>query len=228
MIDKKISVSEQVADLAVEAQLIFTWSIPHSDDFGLLPSSPRTLKAMVLPMFNMTVEDFGNHVEAIVKQGLYQVYKHTDGTEYLRVTKFSQHQTLKKDRKPNTLLSGITDWSQMEALGFHVEDIGNPSKVKRSKQNRTEEKRVEKNFDTFWEEYPNKTSKKKAHQIWLKLQPTGVFFASIMKGLKTAKKSAQWSKDGGKYIPHPTTWLNQERWTDEGTSSASTRKPDRI
>ena len=45
MLDKKISVSEQVAKLSLEAQLIFTWAIPHTDDAGMLPHSNMTLKA---------------------------------------------------------------------------------------------------------------------------------------------------------------------------------------
>lgn len=222
MIDKKISFSEQVANLPVEAQLIFTWSIPHSDDLGILPRSARSLKAMVVPMWDMTVEAFGNHLEAIIKQGLYQVYKHSDGEEYLRVTKFSQHQTLKKDRKPQTMLAGVDTWEAAEALGFHVEDDGNPREEKRSKVKRKEKNlltdEVEKNFELFWAAYPNKTAKKKAHDVWLKLQPTGALFAAITQGLEKAKRSAQWQKDGGQYIPHPTTWLNQERWTDEGAA----------
>ena len=231
MIDKKISVSEQVADLPIEAQLIFTWSIPHSDDLGLLPRSARTLKAMVVPMLDMTVEDFGNHLEAIVRQGLYSVYQHTDGTEWLRVTKFSQHQTLKKDRKPQTNLAGIGSWSDADALGFHLEDNGNPREEKRREEKGTEKNilnEVERNFDAFWVEYPNKTSKKKAHQTWLKLKPTGELFAAVMKGLEKAKRSAQWQKDGGQYIPHPTTWLNQERWTDEGAVGAPKPKSDKF
>ena len=37
----------------------------------------------------------------------------------------------------------------------------------------------------------------------------------IMAALERHKTSAQWAEDGGKYIPHPATWLNQHRWTDE-------------
>ena len=29
------------------------------------------------------------------------------------------------------------------------------------------------------------------------------------------KQSDQWTRDGEAFIPHPSTWLNQERWTDE-------------
>lgn len=137
MIDKKISVSEQVANLPLSAQLIFTWSIPHADDLGLLPISLRTLKAMIVPMWEITLEDFGNQVESIVSQGLWEVWE-WEGDKFYRISKFLENQTLKKDRKPNTLAKNINDWGKVEDIGFQMEDNGNPSKdklreVKRSK-----------------------------------------------------------------------------------------------
>jgi len=36
----------------------------------------------------------------------------------------------------------------------------------------------------------------------------------ILIGLNEYKKCSQWLKDDGQFIPHPTTWLNQERWND--------------
>lgn len=32
----------------------------------------------------------------------------------------------------------------------------------------------------------------------------------------------QWQRDGGQYIPHPATWLNQGRWKDEIEPTAGT------
>jgi len=37
--------------------------------------------------------------------------------------------------------------------------------------------------------------------------------------LEVQKRSPQWKKDGGQYIPHPVTWIHGERWKDETTSS---------
>ena len=194
IIDKKISVSERVADLHRDAQLIYTWSTYHTNTLGLLPRSPRILKALVVPMWEIEPIDFSEHVENIIKQGLYQLYKHTDGEVYLTI---GQSQP-------------VTKKSKVEV--------------------KTEQKKVtavERNFELFWFQYPNKVVKKKAHEAWLKHRPTGELFASIMQGLERAKKSAQWAKDNGKYIPHPTTWLNQERWTDEG-NTAPTKKIDKF
>lgn len=34
------------------------------------------------------------------------------------------------------------------------------------------------------------------------------------------KLTAEWTEKGGKYIPHPATWLNGKRWEDEETEVA--------
>ena len=36
-----------------------------------------------------------------------------------------------------------------------------------------------------------------------------------MDAIEKQKKSAQWTKNDGQFIPHPTTWLNGKRWEDE-------------
>ena len=89
MLDKKISISEQVSNLhSFEAQLIFTWSIPHADDFGLLPYSHKTLRAMIIPMAEMSLEDFDSHMEDIVSQNLFEIFIHPNGDQYYRIIKF--------------------------------------------------------------------------------------------------------------------------------------------
>ena len=35
-----------------------------------------------------------------------------------------------------------------------------------------------------------------------------------MAGLRRWKASEQWTKDKGKFVPHPTTWLRREGWND--------------
>ena len=33
-----------------------------------------------------------------------------------------------------------------------------------------------------------------------------------MAGLRAAKASEEWRKDGGQFVPAPLVWLNQRRW----------------
>jgi len=67
-------------------------------------------------------------------------------------------------------------------------------------------------FDEFWQLYPKKVGKKPAHNKYnIALKKTG--HENIINSLKTHLKS--WNGTAAEYIPHATTWLNQERWNDE-------------
>ncbi|HEY5918591.1 MAG TPA: helix-turn-helix domain-containing protein [Chryseolinea sp.] len=70
-------------------------------------------------------------------------------------------------------------------------------------------------FDQFWKAYPRRIAKKKALQVWSKIKFEPDTLQKILNSLETYKKTPQWTKDNGSYIPHPATWLNQERWDDE-------------
>ena len=37
----------------------------------------------------------------------------------------------------------------------------------------------------------------------------------ILDAIERFKNSKGWLKDNGQFIPHPTTFINQERWKDE-------------
>src|SRR3990167_4820690 len=141
MIDKKISVSEQVSNLSIEAQLIFTWSIPHADDIGLLPIQHKTLKALICPLLDISLETFGFHLEDIVSKGLWQVWE-WENDKFYRIVKFLNNQTLKKDRKPNTLAKNIDNWKQVYSIWNTMETNGNPSKEKLSKEKLSKEKLI--------------------------------------------------------------------------------------
>lgn len=71
---------------------------------------------------------------------------------------------------------------------------------------------IENEFDTFWQAYPKKVGKGAAEKAWQKMKPN---LATVLTAVEGQKSSEQWSKDSGKFIPHPTTWINQRRWEDE-------------
>lgn len=70
-------------------------------------------------------------------------------------------------------------------------------------------------FEAFWAEYPKKTGKVAVLKKWKHLKFTNGLFNKIMTALEIQKKSDQWVKNNGQFIPNPLTWLNQERWEDE-------------
>ena len=67
-------------------------------------------------------------------------------------------------------------------------------------------------FEVFWKAYPRKESKAQARKSFAKVT---VPLETLLQALETQKKSNQWNRDNGQYIPYASTWLNQRRWEDE-------------
>lgn len=82
-----------------------------------------------------------------------------------------------------------------------------------SKERKEKEKKENADFDRFWKVYPNKKGKGVARTAFQKAQEK-VSVDVMISAVENQKQSRQWKEDGGKYIPHPATWLNQERWED--------------
>jgi hypothetical protein len=70
-------------------------------------------------------------------------------------------------------------------------------------------------FERFWQAYPRKTAKTAARKAWAKLYPVNGLLDTIMAAVAAQSNSRQWLTDGGRFIPHPATWLNNARWEDE-------------
>ena len=68
-------------------------------------------------------------------------------------------------------------------------------------------------FDRFWNAYPKKVGKGAARTSFdrAKRKTTP---QSIIDAVNAQRHWDKWQEDGGKYIPHPATWLNQGRWDD--------------
>lgn len=70
-------------------------------------------------------------------------------------------------------------------------------------------------FEDFYKAYPKKKAKQDALKAWKAFSPPPELFASILAALEAVKKTEDWTKDAGKYIPLPASWLRGRRWEDE-------------
>jgi uncharacterized protein YdaU (DUF1376 family) len=74
-------------------------------------------------------------------------------------------------------------------------------------------------FVMFWNSYPRKIAKGAAIAAWKKASVPAIDV--ILSAVKKARQSPEWNKERGAFIPHPSTWLNQRRWEDEGMDYAA-------
>ena len=74
---------------------------------------------------------------------------------------------------------------------------------------------IDDGFDRFWSLYPKKVGKGEAKKAWHKRITSEAQVQRMLAGVARQKRSVQWTRDDGRFIPNPATWLNQERWDDE-------------
>ena len=68
-------------------------------------------------------------------------------------------------------------------------------------------------FLEFWEAYPKKVDRKGSFRAFKNIPKLKEVFPGIMSALEIQKRSEQWTKQNGQFIPNPTTYIHQERWT---------------
>ncbi|MGI3199625.1 hypothetical protein ACRJ4W_15340 [Streptomyces sp. GLT-R25] len=80
-------------------------------------------------------------------------------------------------------------------------------------------------FDEFWAAYPRKVAKGTARGAWVKALKRGVSAQHIIAAATRA--AAQWraAHTELRFVPHPATWLNSERYDDEPEPTPAQNQP---
>lgn len=81
---------------------------------------------------------------------------------------------------------------------------------------------VSDDFHRFWSLYPRKAARARALEVWRRLNPTPELVERIIQAVRDRAKGPQWTREAGRFIPHPSTWLGRQQWADEPTEVAPT------
>ncbi len=68
-------------------------------------------------------------------------------------------------------------------------------------------------FARFWQAYPKKVNKAQALKAF-KGQKINGEIVDILKDIENRRASLDWTKDGGQYVPYPSTYLTNRKWEE--------------
>ena len=128
------------------------------------------------------------------------------------------------DIKPNNKFSiiSIINWDTYQAEETQIEQQMNNKRTTSEQQPDTNKNVKNKknntysdDFNIFYGAYPRRVNKLGAWQAWEKCNGDRPSLDALLCILEKQKKSYDWTKENGKYIPHPSTWINKKRWDDE-------------
>lgn len=208
---------EKVVELSPFARLLFIGLWNFADDDGRMVHSPKRIKMQVLPADDV---DCSELLGEIRRASLISVYV-VDGVEYLQINGFAKHQKIDK-RSASKLpppsnppeFPRIPTTDQGRDQGRDQGEEGKDTDVSSSPQG------VDL-FDEFWSEYPKKVGKDDARKAWKKRKVDRELADRMIAAVRSQRDSKQWRRDGGQYVPNPSTWINQGRWQDEVAEAPS-------
>jgi hypothetical protein len=213
---------EDLATLPYEARILYSGLWCYADKAGRLEDRPKYLKAEIFPYDNINIEKFLNLLcqpniqdrpeKVFIRRYTVNERKYIDIPEFLKHQ--SPHHTEKESVFPsfNGELTVIGTLKKNDRRDAHISYPISKSL--------SESKSLLKNkFEIFYKSYPKKKAKIEAEKAFSKLNPDDTLLNAMLSAIDKAKKSEDWMKDKGRYIPYPATWINAKRWLDEETES---------
>jgi len=201
-ISTDISTDCDVNKLSDFAALLFTWILPHiADDCRLTPKNAEEVLWTVVPARKKTIKQVQTALDEIISGGL--MGKDENGRFFIPDESFYKYQTyIAADKRRKTPQIAASP-SPSPSLSL------SPSIKEDSPPNGGGDR-----FLIFWKIYPKKVGKGEAERVWKKIHFENGLFEHVLTAVEAHKASAQWAEEGGRFIPHPATWLGQKRWDD--------------
>ena len=231
IIKESICTSDNLDGLSWFEEVLFYRLIVNCDDYGRFDGRPAIIKNRLFPLKeNLTVKAVAAAVNTLASAELVALYEF-EGKPYLYLPTWNEHQTIRAKRSRYPSPEDGVQTSEIICMQMHADESKcsrNPIQSESNPNTESEARAREaaervSAFDSFWKAYPKKVGKADAHRAFVKV-PKDIW-PKLVPAVEKQKQSRQWQIEGGRYIPNPSTWLNQGRWDDEPTDN---RKPSQI
>lgn len=226
IIKESVCTSDSIDKLSWFEEVLFYRLIVNCDDYGRFDGRPAVIKNRLFPLKeNLTVKTVSAAVDKLASTGLVALYMF-EGKPYLCLPTWNCHQNVraKRSKYPDPedgcfLVDGDVNTSDSKCNHVYadvpvIQSNPNPN---------TNTREAPAAFDAFWAAYPKKVGKGDTRKAFAKVKAP---LDALLNAIETQKKSQQWQKDNGQYIPNPSTWLNQGRWEDELTPNGGATGDD--
>lgn len=216
IIKESICTSDSIDNLTWFEEVMFYRLIVNCDDYGRFDGRAAVIKSRLFPLKdNITVKAVEAAIKKLVSVELVTLYVF-EGKPYLHLPTWDSHQQIraKRSKYPSPDDADKTICNHMisddiKCTRNPIQSESNPNTESESERAGAERDRM---FDEFWSAYPKKVGKKDAQRAFAKVPKAE--WPKLVPAIEQQKKSKQWQKDDGQYIPNPSTWLNQGRWDD--------------
>ena len=188
--------------------IAFTEKVPYSDE-------------MLSTVFNRPL----NTVRLALKTFQQFEMIEISSDDFIYITNWEKHQNIEgldKIREQNRLRQQKrrSKMKQLQERNATSRDSNALDKEEDKDKDKEEEKKKKKNtysasFEAWFQNYPKKKKKGDAYKAWNTFRPDEDLQKIMTDAVEQHKKTAEWKKDDGQYIPYPASWIRGRCWEDE-------------
>ena len=229
IIKESICTSEDIAKLSQGAEILFYRLIVHADDYGRYFGNPSIVKSNCFPLLADDIQNdqVSAWLQELEQAGLILLYTGADGRKYLQFTKWDKHQQIrsKKSKFPAPdsngyqMISNDIKCQQVQAIEIKCSRNpiqSNPNPIRIQSESANDEDDDDDGFEEFWKAYPRKSGDiREAYFAYVGALQKGAKLSEMLDALKW--QTALWAAEdpAGRYIPSPTRWLENRKWTEK-------------
>lgn len=233
-IHPKLGHSKKVTALTDLEYRVWTQYLLSADDFGVMRCSSIALQADNDALHAKPPRVIQRCLERLIEVGLVAEFDR-QGQRFIcqldwhRWQHFNLPRMTNNPAPPTAVLNRCEDGTATLFYSHHPElvngaptdDVDAPPDAPQHTTNTNDTRLtlttngVREGFAEFWKAYPRRVGKDAAWKAWQKRKPDAALMDKIRQALDWQRVQDNWLRDGGRFIPHPATWLNQARWEDE-------------
>lgn len=237
---------EELSALPEATHLLAAALLNYADDHGYFNANPALVKAECSPLREPSVS-IPESFRSLQTIGYIQLGTCVNGRRFGRIVAFAAHQRVSHPTDSKIAVMPITwdcsgnipeDSVRAPEVFVPEQGTGNrekeqgtgnrevpptasavsdsPATISRLPVKRKNRETPEDGFDDFWSAYPRKQARANAIGPWNRLAETDRA-AAIDDVRRRSCLDPQWLNEGGKFVPHAATYLNQKRWLDQWT-----------
>lgn len=213
--------SRTLHKLSAEAERLHWRLVTVADDYGRFNADPAVLKSLCFPLHadDRMCKQVSAWLQEMVNANLVATYTEDNETYgfYPNWQDSNGSPRAKRSKFPLPTSANICEHMSANVPDLRSSDLDLRSSISRSLGALSEPGE----FEQFWNAYPRKKSKGDAEKAWAqtsKLRPPP---AELLASLESLKRSEDWLKDSGQFIPYPASWLRAKGWEDVPTNGHS-------
>src|SRR6185312_1005274 len=203
--------SESLGRVSRDARLLFFMLFTIADDEGRARGNSRMLASLLFPYDDDAPKHIPEWLMELEREKCVLMY-HIDENIYLQIVKWADHQKIDHPTKSKLPAPPEPKKPRERKVKPREPSRNLAPDLRKGEEGKGKDTPVPV-FNDFWDVCPRKVGKITAQKAWARALEAGAIPETVVQAMRAFGAEVHGTEE--KYIPHPATWLNGGRWTDE-------------